>query len=59
MRSFGTCGCKRVIKPQRVHNDPRIWPCIACGEPVCDDCYHVHHAAKHPKSALPVPEPKL
>jgi hypothetical protein len=47
LREFGTCGCGRIIKPQSAHNDPTIWACIACGGPVCDWCYHMHHYEKH------------
>ena len=48
-RKHGTCGCGRTIKPQRDHNDPTIWECIACGGPVCDWCYHIHYNQKHEK----------
>ncbi len=44
---FGTCGCGRKIKLQRDHNDPTIWACIVCKNPVCDWCYHVHYNQKH------------
>ncbi len=41
------CGCGRKIKPQRDHNDPEIWGCVACKGPVCDYCYHYHYEQKH------------
>jgi hypothetical protein len=53
MPPHGKCGCGRKIAPQRSHHDPRIWACIECDGPVCDDCYHYHYEKTHLRLAQP------